>query len=168
MAASSQHSPTDGLTVEIPPVDSGAEAEVPPAPVRPPGLEPLGSVWASGVRNPLQLVVLGSIRAYQRSISLALGPVCRFYPSCSRYGFEAIRVHGVLTGSWLTVRRLGRCHPWNAGGVDLVPPRAPREGATMDLDAAQKGTTSSLAGDGTDIDVTDTAFPDHAPRGARP
>lgn len=92
-------------------------------PERPPGLRTLRSVWQAGVHNPISLVLLASIRAYQLTVSPLLGPVCRFYPSCSRYGYEAITVHGALRGSWLTARRLVRCHPWNPGGVDLVPQR---------------------------------------------
>ena len=62
------------------------------------------------------------IRAYQLGLSPLLGPRCRFYPSCSAYAVEALRVHGPLRGLWLALRRLGRCHPWNPGGPDPVPP----------------------------------------------
>ena len=61
------------------------------------------------------------IRLYQWTLSPLLGPVCRFHPSCSHYALEAIERFGVLRGSWLTLRRLGRCHPWHAGGFDPVP-----------------------------------------------
>lgn len=47
---------------------------------------------------------------------------CRFYPSCSAYGVTAVQRFGALRGGWLAVRRVGRCHPWNPGGVDHVPP----------------------------------------------
>jgi uncharacterized protein len=50
-------------------------------------------------------------------------PRCRFLPSCSTYAVEALRRHGALRGTWLAVRRVGRCHPWNPGGLDPVPPR---------------------------------------------
>lgn len=92
----------------------------------PPGREPMRSVLAGGVRNPVTLVVLAAIRGYQWTVSPLLGPVCRFYPSCSHYGFEAIRVHGAARGTWYTARRLLRCHPWNPGGVDPVPERQVR------------------------------------------
>lgn len=62
------------------------------------------------------------IKAYRIVLSPLLGPTCRFEPSCSRYALEALRVHGALRGSWLTVRRIGRCHPFHPGGYDPVPP----------------------------------------------
>jgi len=61
------------------------------------------------------------IRAYQLCISPWLGAHCRFYPSCSQYGLDAVREHGSLRGSWLTLRRLLRCHPFHPGGYDPVP-----------------------------------------------
>ncbi|MBD5603502.1 MAG: membrane protein insertion efficiency factor YidD [Candidatus Eremiobacteraeota bacterium] len=61
------------------------------------------------------------IVAYQRLVSPFLGPRCRFYPSCSQYAKEAVLKHGLVRGVSLAVRRLLRCHPWNAGGVDFVP-----------------------------------------------
>ncbi|MCC5576856.1 membrane protein insertion efficiency factor YidD [Microtetraspora sp. AC03309] len=67
-------------------------------------------------------VLLGPIRFYRAFISPALGPRCRFEPSCSAYGLEAIAVHGAVRGSWLTIRRIGRCHPFHPGGFDPVPP----------------------------------------------
>ena len=61
------------------------------------------------------------IHAYRLVLSPMLGPNCRFYPSCSAYALEALAEHGALRGSWLSLRRLGRCHPWHAGGYDPVP-----------------------------------------------
>lgn len=63
------------------------------------------------------------VRAYQLTLGPFLGGNCRFHPSCSCYGIEALRDHGALRGSWLTLVRLSKCHPLHAGGVDLVPPR---------------------------------------------
>lgn len=63
------------------------------------------------------------LRVYQVAISPLTGPRCRFYPSCSNYAIEALRVHGAARGSYLAARRVCRCHPWNAGGVDPVPPK---------------------------------------------
>jgi len=62
------------------------------------------------------------IRAYQWLISPLLGPRCRFYPSCSNYAIDALRIHGPFRGSWLALRRIVRCHPLNPGGFDPVPP----------------------------------------------
>lgn len=63
----------------------------------------------------------GLIRGYQRVISPALPPSCRFHPTCSQYTLEAVQRYGVLKGSWLGLRRLIRCHPFNPGGFDPVP-----------------------------------------------
>ena len=60
------------------------------------------------------------IRGYQLAISPLLGPRCRFYPSCSHYAFEAIEIHGAVRGTWLAIKRIGRCHPWHEGGFDPV------------------------------------------------
>ena len=69
---------------------------------------------------PARLLLL-PIRLYQRFISPALPPACRFTPTCSQYAAEALVRHGALKGGWLAVRRLGRCHPWHPGGEDPVP-----------------------------------------------
>lgn len=61
------------------------------------------------------------IRGYQVAFSPFFGVSCRFHPSCSEYAREAIMKHGVAHGGWLSVRRLGRCHPWHPGGLDEVP-----------------------------------------------
>ena len=61
------------------------------------------------------------IRAYQLVLSPLLGPRCRFYPSCSHYAIEAIESHGAIRGSWLSAKRICRCHPFNPGGFDPVP-----------------------------------------------
>ncbi|HEV7626080.1 MAG TPA: membrane protein insertion efficiency factor YidD [Streptomyces sp.] len=71
----------------------------------------------------MKYVLIGLLRAYRALISPLYGQVCRYHPSCSAYALEAVTVHGSLKGSWLTVRRLGRCHPWAAGGYDPVPAR---------------------------------------------
>jgi putative membrane protein insertion efficiency factor len=63
------------------------------------------------------------LRGYQLLVSPMLGQNCRFYPSCSNYAIEALEVHGAARGGWLALRRVCRCHPWNDGGVDPVPPQ---------------------------------------------
>lgn len=70
--------------------------------------------------------LMGGIRVYQRALSPLLGPKCRFHPSCSRYAYEAIEVHGAVRGSWLATKRIGRCQPFSPGGLDPVPPRSGR------------------------------------------
>lgn len=67
------------------------------------------------------LVIIGLVRLYQWVISPLLGPRCRYWPSCSSYTIEAIQVHGPLRGGWLATKRLLRCHPASAGGIDPVP-----------------------------------------------
>ena len=67
-------------------------------------------------------LLVALVTAYRRFLSPLLGPRCRFAPSCSAYAVEALRAHGALRGSWLTVRRLARCHPFHPGGHDPVPP----------------------------------------------
>jgi len=64
------------------------------------------------------------IRIYQYTVSLIFPSSCRFYPSCSDYSIEALDKHGVLRGSWLSARRICRCHPFNPGGFDPVPEKA--------------------------------------------
>jgi putative membrane protein insertion efficiency factor len=85
------------------------------------------------VRAP-RYVPVYLLKAYRLLISPLYGQTCRFYPSCSAYSLEAYEKHGVLRGSYLTVRRLARCHPWNPGGIDPVPP----VGRRADMDQADR------------------------------
>lgn len=62
------------------------------------------------------------IRFYQYVLSPMIGPKCRYTPTCSHYGIEALRIHGPIKGLWLTIRRIARCHPWGGSGYDPVPP----------------------------------------------
>jgi putative membrane protein insertion efficiency factor len=71
--------------------------------------------------TPAARVLVGLVLAYRRLVSPLLGAHCRFYPSCSEYALVAIRRHGAIRGSWLAIRRIGRCHPWSVGGPDPVP-----------------------------------------------
>jgi putative membrane protein insertion efficiency factor len=78
----------------------------------------------------MKQLLIGLLRAYRATISPLYGQVCRYHPSCSAYALEAVGRHGAMRGTVLSVRRLGRCHPWAAGGYDPVPaPNAtPRQG----------------------------------------
>ncbi|MCU0330149.1 MAG: membrane protein insertion efficiency factor YidD [Candidatus Kapabacteria bacterium] len=62
------------------------------------------------------------IRAYQRWISPLFPSSCRFHPTCSEYAKQALEQHGLMRGTWLAIRRIGRCHPFHPGGLDPVPP----------------------------------------------
>jgi putative membrane protein insertion efficiency factor len=66
-------------------------------------------------------LLLALIRAYRYALSPWWGRACRYTPTCSEYAAEAIERHGALRGTWLALRRIGRCHPWHAGGFDPVP-----------------------------------------------
>lgn len=70
----------------------------------------------------MQTVLFALLRFYKLAVSPLLGSRCRFYPSCSDYAREAIQYHGAARGTYLAARRLCRCHPFSAGGIDLVPP----------------------------------------------
>ena len=67
------------------------------------------------------------IRVYQRGISPLFPSTCRFQPTCSHYGIEALQKHGVFKGGWLTLKRIGSCHPWGRSGYDPVPPNSSEE-----------------------------------------
>ena len=69
----------------------------------------------------MKKIVIGIIKLYQKVISPLTPPSCRFYPTCSHYGIEAVEKHGALKGSWLAVRRISKCHPFHEGGFDPVP-----------------------------------------------
>jgi len=69
----------------------------------------------------MRSIILFVIRVYQVAISPMMAPRCRFYPTCSSYAREAIEQHGAARGGWLALKRLGRCHPFQPGGVDEVP-----------------------------------------------
>ncbi|MGG0667383.1 membrane protein insertion efficiency factor YidD [Sporosarcina koreensis] len=69
----------------------------------------------------MKTILIGIIKTYQKIISPLTPPSCRFYPTCSHYGVEALQKHGAFKGSWLTVRRILKCHPFHEGGFDPVP-----------------------------------------------
>ncbi|MFA7399081.1 MAG: membrane protein insertion efficiency factor YidD [Sideroxydans sp.] len=69
----------------------------------------------------MKRILLLAVRGYQRFISPMYPPSCRFTPSCSQYSYEAISKHGIVKGVWLSIKRVGRCNPWNPGGYDPIP-----------------------------------------------
>ncbi|ONK23991.1 membrane protein insertion efficiency factor YidD [Bacillus sp. VT-16-64] len=69
----------------------------------------------------MKYILLAFIRFYQKMISPLKPPTCRFYPTCSQYGLEAIQRFGAFRGGWLTIKRLVKCHPFHPGGIDHVP-----------------------------------------------
>ena len=73
------------------------------------------------IRHFFQRLMLVALRTYQLAISPLLPPACRFEPTCSVFAVEAVRLHGPWRGSWMAMRRLGRCHPFHPGGYDPVP-----------------------------------------------
>lgn len=69
----------------------------------------------------MRALLIGIVKAYRLFLSPWLGSACRFEPTCSAYALQALQDHGAATGSYLTVSRIGRCHPWCNGGNDPVP-----------------------------------------------
>lgn len=69
----------------------------------------------------MKWLLIGFIRSWRRFISPMYGQVCKYYPSCSEYGLQAVQTHGAIKGSMLTVWRIVRCNPWSKGGYDPVP-----------------------------------------------
>ena len=69
----------------------------------------------------LNMLLIGMVTFYRGAISPLFPPSCRFTPTCSQYALEALRRHGPFRGTWLTIRRLLRCHPWGGSGYDPVP-----------------------------------------------
>jgi putative membrane protein insertion efficiency factor len=74
------------------------------------------------IKNLPRNAFIGLIQLYRWTLSPYLGRFCRFQPTCSVYAQEALRRHGALKGGWLSLKRLGRCHPFGASGFDPVPP----------------------------------------------
>jgi uncharacterized protein len=94
----------------------------------------------------MRAVLILALKGYRRVVSPLYGDVCRYYPSCSAYALEAVETHGALRGSWLAARRVGRCHPWAAGGLDPVPQpfhwRSHRDDSAVD-DAVPTGVSGA-------------------------
>ncbi|MHC5410006.1 membrane protein insertion efficiency factor YidD [Listeria seeligeri] len=75
----------------------------------------------------MKKILIGGIRLYQKYISRFTPATCRFYPTCSAYGIEAIQTHGALKGSYLAIKRISKCHPFHKGGLDFVPQKEDKE-----------------------------------------
>lgn len=71
----------------------------------------------------MKTILILLVRGYQIVLSPWVGQSCRFTPTCSSYAIDALKEYGALRGSWMAIRRIGRCHPWHEGGHDPVPPR---------------------------------------------
>lgn len=69
----------------------------------------------------MKYILIGLIKFYRKAISPFRPPSCRFYPTCSEYGLEAVKRFGAIKGGYLTIKRISKCHPLHPGGVDLVP-----------------------------------------------
>ncbi|MBQ7791451.1 MAG: membrane protein insertion efficiency factor YidD [Rikenellaceae bacterium] len=85
---------------------------------------PSSEFWAKSVAICKRIgaaPLLFLVRFYQRCISPLTPPSCRYTPTCSQYAIEALRKYGPIKGSWLTIKRLSRCHPWGGSGYDPVP-----------------------------------------------
>lgn len=78
-------------------------------------------LWENIIKKPLQVLFLLIIRFYQLFISPFLGANCRYTPTCSQYGKEAIQKYGPFKGGWLTIKRIVSCNPWGGHGHDPVP-----------------------------------------------
>ena len=79
----------------------------------------------SSIRSFPQQLLVACVRGYRFALSPWLGSSCRFEPTCSAYALDALQTHGAAAGTYLTLRRIGRCHPWCAGGLDPVPADVP-------------------------------------------
>ncbi len=72
--------------------------------------------------SPAAAILYGAVQTYRYTLRGVIGANCRFEPSCSEYALDALRCHGAVSGAALTTKRILRCHPWNEGGFDPVPP----------------------------------------------
>lgn len=89
----------------------------------------------------MKSLLIGVVKAYRLLLSPWLGSACRFEPSCSIYAIGAIERHGAAVGSYLTLKRLGRCHPWCDGGLDPVPDHLPGLFTRLHLSSSDKKTS---------------------------
>lgn len=88
----------------------------------------------------MKRILIGLIKGYRLLLSPWLGSSCRFMPTCSAYSIQALEQHGAAAGTYLTLYRLARCHPWCHGGFDPVPTARPRLFRSLNLDPRAKKT----------------------------
>ncbi len=81
------------------------------------------AAWYTASRSFVARSLMLLVRCYQLTLSPIMGRQCRFHPTCSHYALEVLETHGPVTGSWMALRRLLRCHPWHPGGIDEPPAR---------------------------------------------
>ena len=79
----------------------------------------------------IKSLLIGLVKGYRLLLSPWLGSACRFEPTCSAYSLQALQTHGAAAGSYLTLKRLARCHPWCAGALDPVPAEKPKFNAQL-------------------------------------
>lgn len=96
-------------------------------------------------RSPLALLVLAVVKVY-RTLSAGTRPHCRYLPTCSGYAEEAVRTHGALSGGWMAIKRISRCHPWGGSGYDPVPGTRLSDAAEHGTDTDEHGTDADEAG----------------------
>lgn len=101
------------------------------------------SRWVEPLKSAPQRLLMALVRGYRFFLSPWLGSACRFEPTCSVYSLQALERHGALGGSYLTLHRLARCHPWCNGGHDPVPERL--TGLFTRLEARRSGPNSGAA-----------------------
>jgi len=101
---------------------------------------------ARAIKSVPSNALMVAIRGYQSVISPLTGPRCKYYPSCSHYGLEAIKQHGAVTGSALAAWRILRCNPWSNGGVDDVPSQGQKRFRLSRNNAAMKSSVDDSGG----------------------
>ena len=99
----------------------------------------------------MKWLLIGFVKAWRKLISPLYGPVCKYYPTCSEYALEALKIHGAIKGSAMAAWRIMRCNPWSSGGVDPVPgsPLAAKTAqwfADDDAPAKQQASRASVPG----------------------
>jgi putative membrane protein insertion efficiency factor len=106
----------------------------------------------------MKYVLMGLIRLYQIILSPVVnwrGPVCRYEPSCSHYGYEAVKTHGAIKGGGMAVWRVLRCNPWSSGGYDPVKPKEPRRSRGDKDDQARNLSQGETSSPGSDTKTSD-------------